>query len=205
MQRSIYTISKAGLNDLGYMTATSSKRTLSTTNDHALQTMIRNRNLAEIHANKQTRRRQKRIDAQTLLNNRQSFRLKPPSPCNSTIKKFEHKNFIRENIANVAGISSQIKYRNGNRDNVGGGVLKKSPKDAKDDINSFINTKIGKRDVHLSWPQEVTSRGKRPSPNALSLYEFYKNTWSNCHIPGETSIRFVHSKINFKDGYYFSQ
>uniref|UniRef100_A0A1A9VCD8 Uncharacterized protein n=1 Tax=Glossina austeni TaxID=7395 RepID=A0A1A9VCD8_GLOAU len=205
MQRSIYTITKPTPNDLGYRTATSSKRTVATTNDHALPTMVRNRNFAEILANKQTRRRKKKIDAQTLLNNMQSCRLSPPSPSNSTIKKFEQKNFIRENIANVAGISSQIKYRNWNRDNVGGGVLKKSPKDVKDDINSFINTKIGERDVHLSWPQGVASRGKRPSPNALSLYEFYKNTWSNCHIPGETSIRFVNSKINFKDGYYFNQ
>uniref|UniRef100_A0A1B0C1M5 Uncharacterized protein n=1 Tax=Glossina palpalis gambiensis TaxID=67801 RepID=A0A1B0C1M5_9MUSC len=203
MQRSIYTISKASLNDLGYMTATSSKRTAYTTNDHALQTMVRNRNFNEIHANKQTRRRQQRIDAQTLLNNRQSFRLKPPSPYNFTIKKFEQKNFIRENIANVTGISG--KYRNGNRDNFDCGIFKKSPKEAKDDFNSFINARIRKRDVQLSWPQEVSSRGKRPSPNALSLYEFYKNTWSNCHIPGETSIRFMHPKMNFKDGYYFNQ
>uniref|UniRef100_A0A1A9VCD7 Uncharacterized protein n=1 Tax=Glossina austeni TaxID=7395 RepID=A0A1A9VCD7_GLOAU len=119
MQRSIYTLSKSLWNNFGYVSKDATlKSKASTRSGHALQNKNHsNRNSVEIYTHQPIRRRvkEKTVNVERVPDKKQNFtsKISIVSKPNSTIKHrsktVKSKDFIKENIANVAKKSNQIK------------------------------------------------------------------------------------------------
>ncbi|KAI9586401.1 hypothetical protein GQX74_002248 [Glossina fuscipes] len=120
MQRSIYTISKSNWNEFGHVSNDVALKSIASTKSaHALQNENHsNRSFVEIHAQQPTRRRvkKKRVNVQRDPDKKQYFipNISAVTITKSTTqyrgKKAKSKDFIKENIANVAKNSNQIRH-----------------------------------------------------------------------------------------------
>lgn len=119
MQRSIYTLSRSRWNNFGHVSNdVALKSKAPPRSAHALQNKsYSNRNSAEIYTHQPIGRRvkKKRVNVQSVPDKKQNFipNISTVSNAKSTInhksKKVKSKDFIKENIANVAKQSNQIR------------------------------------------------------------------------------------------------